>query len=376
MTEPSLPAVLHERAGLQPDDTAFTFVDYEQDESGVATSLAWSQLYRRTLNVANELGQCASPGDRAVICAPQGLEYIVAFLGALQAGLIAVPLSVPLGGAADERVSSVLRDASPSLILTTSAVAGAVVESVKSQSETPSVVEVDLLDLDRPGGTATMPEDRLGTAFLQYTPRAATVRIVDPETRAENPAGKVGEVWVDGDNVTAGYWRNPQASEDIFGAKLVAPSPGTPEGPWLRTGDSGFFYDDELFIVGRIKDLLTVYGRNHSPDDIEATVQEVTGGRCAAIAESQNKTEKLVVIIEQEAGRLPGGRDGETRRHQGRVGLGDIEVARSECGRSRSGRARLDPHHHKRQGQARNVRRAVPQQRVPTPRPLTLRALR
>jgi fatty acid CoA ligase FadD28 len=101
-----------------------------------------------------------------------------------------------------------------------------------------------------------------------------------------------------GDNVTAGYWQNPQASEDTFGAKLVDRSPGTPEGPWLRTGDSGFFYDDELFIVGRIKDLLIVYGRNHSPDDIEATVQEVTGGRCAVIAVPQNKTEKLVVIVE------------------------------------------------------------------------------
>ncbi|MGO9158587.1 AMP-binding protein [Mycobacterium sp.] len=507
MTEPSLPAVLRERAGLQPDDTAFTFVDYEQDESGVTSSLTWSQLYRRTLNVANELGQCASPGDRAVISAPQGLDYIVAFLGALQAGLIAVPLSVPLGGAADERVNSVLRDASPSLILTTSSVASTVVDSVQSQSDAPgpSVVEVDLLDLDRPRGTATMPENRVGAAFLQYTsvstrtpagvmvthrnvmanlgqltsdtfedlgkvappdttvvswlpfyhdlglmcgmafpivaglrtvvmspmaflqkparwiqtvarstrtytggpnfayelavkrvsdedmagldlghvhtfafgaervhaatirrfttrfarfnlpdtalrpgyglaeatvyatsnppgrppmtarfdyerlsaghaqpggdeggvdlvgcgvPRAATVRIVNPDTRVENPAGKVGEVWVHGDNVAAGYWQNPQASEDTFSAKLVDPSPGTPEGPWLRTGDSGFVYDDELFIVGRIKDLLIVYGRNHSPDDIEATVQEVTGGRCAAIAVSQNKTEKLVVIIE------------------------------------------------------------------------------
>lgn len=503
--EPSLPAVLRERAGLQPDDKAFTFVDYEQDESGVATSLTWSQLYRRTLNVANELLRSASPGDRAVISAPQGLDYIVGFLGALQAGLIAVPLSVPLGGPADERVGSVLRDASPSLVLTTSAVVSSVVDAVKSQSETPLVVEVDLLDLDRRGATATMPENPSGTAFLQYTsgstrtpagvmvthsnvvanlgqltsdtfedlgkvappdttvvswlpfyhdlgllcgmafpivagisavimspmaflqkparwiqavarstrtytggpnfayelavkrvsdedmagldlrhvhtfaygaervhaatirrfitrfarfnlpdtalrpgyglaeatvyatsnspgrspvtarfdyerlsaghaqpggdeggvdlvgcgvPRAVTVRIVDPDTRTENPAGRVGEVWVHGDNVTAGYWRNPQASEDTFGATLVDPSPGTPAGPWLKTGDSGFCYDDELFIVGRMKDLLIVYGRNHSPDDIEATVQEITGGRCAAIAVPQNKTEKLVVIVE------------------------------------------------------------------------------
>src|ERR1700680_728824 len=120
MPEPSVLSVLRERASLQPDDTAFTFIDYEQDWAGVAESLTWSQLYRRTLNVAGALRRCGSTGDRAVILAPQGLDYIVAFLGAMQAGQIAVPLSVPLGGVSDERVSSVLRDASPSVILTTS----------------------------------------------------------------------------------------------------------------------------------------------------------------------------------------------------------------------------------------------------------------
>ena len=97
--ESSVPAVLRERASPRPDETAFTFVDYEQDWAGVAESLTWSQLYRRTLNVAAELRSRGSTGDRAVISAPQGLEYVVGFLGALEAGLIAVPLSVPLGGA-------------------------------------------------------------------------------------------------------------------------------------------------------------------------------------------------------------------------------------------------------------------------------------
>src|SRR6185312_6241045 len=101
-----------------------------------------------------------------------------------------------------------------------------------------------------------------------------------------------------GSNVAAGYWGKPPGTEGTFGAILVAASAGTPEGPWLRTGDSGFFSDDELFIIGRIKDLLIVYGRNHSPDDIEATIQEITRGRCAAIAVPDGHTEKLVVIIE------------------------------------------------------------------------------
>ena len=155
MVESSIPAVLRERASLRPSETAFTYVDYEQDWAGVAESLTWSQLYRRTLNVAQELKACGSTGDRAVILAPQGLEYVVAFLGALQAGQIAVPLSVPLGGASDERVSAVLRDASPSAILTTSSVAGNIAEYAKSEPGecAPSVIEVDLLDLDSQHGT-------------------------------------------------------------------------------------------------------------------------------------------------------------------------------------------------------------------------------
>ena len=169
--ETSISALLRERASLQPDDTAFTFIDYEQDWNGVAESLTWSQLYRRTLNVARELNHCGSTGDRAVILAPQGLDYIVAFLGALQAGQIAVPLSVPLGGVSDERVGSVMRDASPSVILTTSPVAGTVAEYVKSQSgaSAASVVEVDLLDLDAPTGSGAGCENRPSTAYLQYT---------------------------------------------------------------------------------------------------------------------------------------------------------------------------------------------------------------
>src|ERR1700722_12629938 len=95
-----------------------------------------------------------------------------------------------------------------------------------------------------------------------------------------------------------GYWRKPHETELTFGGRLVAPSAGTPEGPWLRTGDLGFFFGGELFIIGRIKDLLIVYGRNHSPDDIETTIQEITKGRCVAISVPDDGTEKLVAIIE------------------------------------------------------------------------------
>ncbi|MGB8795629.1 MAG: AMP-binding protein, partial [Mycobacterium sp.] len=484
-----------------------TFIDYEQDWAGVAVSLTWPQLYRRALNTARELRLCASPGDRAVILAPQGLDYIVAFLGALQAGLIAVPLSVPLGGVSDQRVDSVLRDASPAAVLTTSSVIGEVIPHVTPQpgKPAPPVIEVDLLNLDAPIRSPAREENYQTTAYLQYTSgstrqpagvmisytnlavnfeqllfgyfpksggvtppdltfvswlpfyhdmglvlgvcapillglnavltspvsflerparwmellaanaqvfsaapnfafelaarktsdddmagrdlggvhtilsgservhpatlnrfterfarfnlrdtvvrpsyglaeatvyvassraeqppeivdfesdelsagrakRCATgggtplvgypllqspiVRIVDPETQTECPTETTGEIWVHGGNVAAGYWRKPQETDRTFGGMLVAPSAGTPEGPWLRTGDLGFISDGELFIVGRIKDLLIVYGRNHSPDDIEATIQEITGGRVAAIAVPDKDIEQLVVIME------------------------------------------------------------------------------
>jgi long chain fatty acid CoA FadD26 len=79
---------------------------------------------------------------------------------------------------------------------------------------------------------------------------------------------------------------------------IKQPSAGTPAGPWLRTGDLGALSEGELFIMGRLKDLLIVDGRNHYPDDIEATVREITGGRVAAIAVDDDSSESLVTIVE------------------------------------------------------------------------------
>ena len=159
MSKSSVLSMLRERAGLQPDDVAYTFTDYEQDQTGVSESLTWSQAYRRTLNVAHELGRHGSAGDRAVILAPQGLDYTTAFLGSMEAGFISVPLSVPQVGSHDERVSAVLADTSPSVILTTSAVAPSVTEYVAELDADArrTVVEVDALDLEarvsRPAGS-------------------------------------------------------------------------------------------------------------------------------------------------------------------------------------------------------------------------------
>jgi fatty acid CoA ligase FadD21 len=143
-----------------------------------------------------------------------------------------------------------------------------------------------------------------GTALVGYqVPQSPKLRIVDSETHRECPSDLVGEIWVHGENVAEGYWQKPPEEQACFGATLIDASPGTPDGPWLRTGDLGFIYEGELFIVGRIKDLLIIRGRNHYPEDIEATVQEVTQGRVAAISIPVNSTEQLVTVIEMKKNR-------------------------------------------------------------------------
>ena len=138
-----------------------------------------------------------------------------------------------------------------------------------------------------------------GVPLLSYgMPESPVVRIVDPDTLAECPENQVGEIWVSGTNVADGYWHKPELTEKTFGGVLPDPSPGTPPGPWLRTGDLGFLDDGELYIVGRMKDILIVRGRNHYPEDIESTVSEITRGRVAAISVTAAETEKLVLIIE------------------------------------------------------------------------------
>jgi len=509
MTQSSLPALLQQRASEQPSATAYTFIDYELDPGGFAESLTWSQVHRRALVVAEALRLCGSAGNRAAILAPEGLDYIAAFLGALQAGFIAVPLPAPRFGVHDERVSSVLQDCSPSVILTTSSAVDEVTKYARDHNgrSRSSVIEVDSLDLysarelnptrcsqpstaaylqytsgstrqptgvvishknvlanieqtcsvyfedsghlpppglrlvswlpfhhdmglifslcaplfagtpvvllsplsflQRPArwmqllgknglsyscapnfafdlaarrtsdddmagldlgdvlwitngaervhpltikrfnerfarfnlkDTAIRPSYGLAEATLFVAapkvgrpktfrfdyehlssgeaklcrngagggidlvsygvPRACTVRIVNPETKVENPPATVGEIWVHGENVSVGYWQKRRETERTFGAKIVDPSPGTPDIPWLRTGDLGVIFDDELFIMGRIKDLLVVDGRNHYPDDIEATIHEITGGRVAAISVLNDCGEQLVAIVE------------------------------------------------------------------------------
>ena len=507
-TDVTLPALLRHQATTRGDAAAFTFMDGAVLGTGHHESLTWSQLYRRVLSLAEELRRTATKGDRVAIMAPQGLEYIVAFYGAMQAGLIAVPLSVPLFGAHDQRVESVLEDSAPSVLLTTSAAVADVNKYANPRGGglAPTLIEVDVIDLDPTRTLEDTDDSRPGPAYLQYTsgstrtpagvivshhnvtsnieqavvryfsefdilpddatmvswlpffhdmglimgvcapvfagrsavlmsplaflskpaswmqllatntrcfsaapnfafelaarrtsdadmagldlsrvhvilsgaervhratvrrfvdrfapfglkervirpsyglaeatlyvatpeasdtvrtarfgfedlaagvarrcepgqdggteltsygpPRGYPIRIVDPETGIERPAGTIGEIWARGDNVALGYWRKPEQTARVFRARINNPSEGTPAGPWLRTGDLGAVSDGELFIMGRLKDLLIVDGRNHHPEDIEATIHEITGGRVAAIAVQDEASENLVAIVE------------------------------------------------------------------------------
>ena len=508
----SLPALLLQRATETPDALAYIFMDPEVTGTGAAETLTWAQLHRKSLVLADELRLHGAPGDRAAIMAPQGLDYIVAFLGALQAGFIAVPLSVPQFGVHDQRVASALEDSMPVVLLTNSASVADVNKYASGQAgrPAPSVIEIDLLDYavtrevsavdnSRPGaaylqytsgstrtpagvvvshrnvtanieqimldyfGTTTLPEETTVVSWLPFfhdlglimgvcsplvtgrkavllsplafllkpacwiqlmakhphcfsgapnfafelaarrtsdadmegldlsrvhvilsgaervhsstvnrfvgrfakfglkdrviqpsyglaeatlyvatpdveepvrtahfdleqlaagvalrceagqdastelvtygPPRAYPVCIVDPETGIEKSEGAIGEIWVRGDNVALGYWQKPELTDRMFRARINQPSAGTSAGPWLRTGDLGVISEGELFIMGRLKDLLIVDGRNHYPDDIESTIREITGGRVAAIAVEDDSSENLVAIVEVKPAR-------------------------------------------------------------------------
>jgi 8-amino-7-oxononanoate synthase len=142
------------------------------------------------------------------------------------------------------------------------------------------------------------------------------VLIVDPQTCEALPPGRVGEIWVSGPSVAQGYWNRPDESQATFGA-MIAPSDQDDSGavakwrpnpgPYLKTGDLGFFDSGELFVTGRLKDLIIIRGRNHYPQDLEHTVEEasdlVRAGSVAAFAVDVDDRERVVVVAEIERGK-------------------------------------------------------------------------
>ncbi len=476
-TERPLAARAARWAGEFPQHPAYTFVDYSTDQAGVHHTLTWESVHRRACAVAARVRHVVAPGERAAILTPQGLDYVVAMLGTMYAGVIAVPVSSPDLPGHTERLRATFADCDPQCVLTNTAALQRVSRFLHEQP-VPAVKEV--IAVDEVDGTLAdswpgelPPTDAI--AYLQYTSgstrspagveithanmaanarqveaafidgeptlvswlplfhdmgliltialpllygnqavftdpmafimtparwlrllgehsgvitaapnfaydycvsrvpdrdkrgldlsgvrvcvnaaepvRAATVErfnaafgdcglapeahstayglaeatvyvsaesprhrsvvtafdrdalaaghaqpaaadderasrlvscgtpsgqrvaIVDPQTGVPLPAGQVGEIWVHGPNVARAYWRQPQRSAEVFAATMAQPGADAPAGPWLRTGDLGVEHEGALYVTGRLKDLVIVDGRNHYPQDIEATAQ-------------------------------------------------------------------------------------------------------
>ncbi len=482
------------------DRIAVTHLDHRVGTDGRAHTLTWRELDERVEAVAARLSEVAGPGERAAVLAGQSAGYVVAFLGALRAGLVAVPLFTPgLPGHAG-RLAAALADCGPRVVLTTAEESAAVTRFLTGSPVDPLVVDVDAVP---PAAPREWPEpDPDAPAYLQYTsgstrspagvvlthrnvlanarqacaaygaesgttstvswlplfhdmglilgigapmaggleavlmdplaflerpvrwlralsaspgaisaapnfayaycasrvteadkaylelsrvvslingsepvlpatiakfhdafaecglrpevhrssyglaeatvlvsvtdagkpPRQATfdrarlaaghavpadpgasattlvscgrpagqrVRITDPLTGRPAGPGEVGEIRVSGPNVGRGYWGRADASVATFGLPPLDPETG--EG-WLATGDLGVLFDGELFVTGRLKDLVVVDGRNHYPQDIEQTVEEHPAVRphsAAAFAIDGDDGEAAIVVLER-----------------------------------------------------------------------------
>ncbi|WP_158893031.1 fatty acyl-AMP ligase [Amycolatopsis anabasis] len=503
----NLSGLLTEWARIRGDQIAVTHLDYRFNPEGVANTLTWRELDARVTAVAAWLSRTTQPGERAAILARQNVDYIVAFLAALRAGLVAVPLFVPGAFGRAEGIASLIADAVPSVVLTTRDVLMHVRTFLSGrQPRVRQVVAVDAVPNEAGTGFVPPPCGPEDLAYLQYTsgstrspagvmvthanvlanarqaayaygaapdrsvavswlplfhdmglvlaiaapvtigipvvlmdplafleqpvrwlralsahpgaisaapsfayglcaarvgnrekallkldqvtalinggepvrpttvhrfqrafadcglkpqshrssyglaeatvfvsaspsgvaPRKATfyraqlalgeavpappgeastttlvscgfpvgqhVRVVDPETRRELESGRVGEIWVSGPNVGRGYWRRPGLSADTFCALIENADEESEPRWWLRTGDLGVLADSELYVTGRIKDLVIVDGRNHYPQDVEATVERAHSAIkphvVACFAVPAEDGEKAVVVAE------------------------------------------------------------------------------
>ena len=169
-----------------------------------------------------------------------------------------------------------------------------------SPEAAPLVGDFDAGALERSRAVPAADDPRARTLVGSGQPRQ-TMAIVHPETLAECTPGQIGEVWVSSGSIAQGYWNRPEESLRAFGARLA----DRPEaGPFLRTGDLGFVHSGELFVTGRIKDLIIIRGRNHYPQDIELTAERshpaLRPGCGAAVSVEVAGEERLVVVQEVE----------------------------------------------------------------------------
>jgi acyl-CoA synthetase (AMP-forming)/AMP-acid ligase II len=171
-----------------------------------------------------------------------------------------------------------------------------------SQTAPPVVLSVEGAELERDRVVAASAGDE-GARTLVGCGRALAdqkVVVVNPESLTRQPPDRIGEIWVSGPSVAQGYWDRPEETKHAFRAYLA----DTGEGPFLRTGDLGFLHHGELFVTGRLKDLIIIRGRNHYPQDIEHTVEQshvaLRPGGCAAFSVETDEGEQLAIVQELE----------------------------------------------------------------------------
>ncbi len=124
------------------------------------------------------------------------------------------------------------------------------------------------------------------------------VRVVDPERHVALEPGQIGEIWIAGTGKCQGYWNNPELTLKQFGARLVDDSPY--DDGYLRTGDMGFFHQGELFVCGRIKDMIILRGQNYYPQDIEGIVERSSNllrAHCVAAFQIHEASEPALAIV-------------------------------------------------------------------------------
>jgi acyl-CoA synthetase (AMP-forming)/AMP-acid ligase II/alkylation response protein AidB-like acyl-CoA dehydrogenase/acyl carrier protein len=169
--------------------------------------------------------------------------------------------------------------------------------SAEGPGEPPIIRHFSALDLQHGEGkqSAQAPSRSMVSCGRPWL--GTRVVIVDPEALEICRPGRVGEVWVGGQSVCAGYWQKPEETGATFQARTASG-----DGPFLRTADLGFLDGGCLFVTGRLKDLIVIRGENHYPQDIEATVSEchpaLEPQRCAAFAVDGDSDPELVIVQE------------------------------------------------------------------------------
>jgi acyl-CoA synthetase (AMP-forming)/AMP-acid ligase II len=176
---------------------------------------------------------------------------------------------------------------------------------LKKDSPVVHSFQADALAQGRVSAAAAETHDAHSLAGCGRTWMDQQIIVVDPGSLTLCPPDRIGEIWVSGPNVAHGYWNQPEETEATFGAHLAdTPANGEQrgQGPFLRTGDLGFLKDGELFITGRLKDLIIIDGLNHYPQDIELTVEHshptVRPGCSAAFSVDAQGREQLVIVAE------------------------------------------------------------------------------